>query len=380
MSDNDIDEESHEEIMKRLYFDPIKGYLSINKFYHRLRDEGYNIPIREVKAFLNNLPAYVDTERPPKPKVFNTIWADAPGDNYQMDTMILNKYKYHGWQYALIVVDVHSRFMGYYPLKTKTAKEYTEAFEHIIETQMGNKWPKNLTLDNEYDTQIFKNLCEEHNIVLWFSEPGQPYKNAIVERLIRTLRQILSRWRAGETEEGVDWPNALMKIRINYNKTYHNTIKQRPIDVWKGREQNKQIIRWIPNKLSIGDYVRVLIRDTKATFSKADDLRWSKDVYQIAGPDGARWKLKAREGGPKPPRGIYMEYELKLVTELPQRTKGGQLQAAQKDNARVAARLRKEDIGDVKEDDGGRPIFTQLVIEEPRRRKPVERYKPYTKK
>jgi len=194
--------------------------------------------------------------------------------------------------------------------------------------------------------------------------------------LIRTLRQMLGRWRAADPEGGADWPSVLDDFRKNYNRTQHSTIKQRPIDVWKGKAKNLQKVVWIANKLSIGDYVRVLLRNEKSAFSKADDLKWSTDVYQILEPDGSRWKLKAKDNGPEPPDGSYMEYELLLVDPQSFERTGGHFRAPAKANAAVARRLKKEDIGEVSEDIGGRPIFSQLIVSAPRNRRPVQRYSP----
>jgi len=214
-----------------------------------------------------------------------------------------------------------------------------------------------------------------------FSQVGQPYKNAIVERVIRTMRSLIGRWREGAPQGGANWPIALPELVYNYNHTYHTTIKGRPQDIWNQQEPNKQKITWVPNKLKVGDKVRYLMRDvTSALNNKVDTLRWSEDIYTIAGQVSSRWMLseKCVDGKTQnpSPNARYMEYELKLVSsnEEPTAPQRHALPKAQRANAAARRRLVREDIGEVNEDVGGRPVFTQLVLRGQRERAPTNRY------
>jgi hypothetical protein len=46
-------------------------------------------------------------------------------------------------------------------------------------------WPRTLSCDNEYKAQQFIEATEKHGTQIRYSQPDQPNKNAVVERVIR---------------------------------------------------------------------------------------------------------------------------------------------------------------------------------------------------
>lgn len=376
---------STEDLLERYYYDNKGGFQSLDKFYKSLRSRGVQIPRKTVQAWLQRLPATAEAARPQKPSAFSSVWADYSSENYQMDTMFLLDREYAGYQYVLLLIDVHSRYLAALPLKDKTAAGYARAIQEMIKDQMDGLYPKRLNCDREYNVGLIKKLMENHNVTMVLSDVGQPYKNAIVERVIRTLRTLLARWTLSDPEGGVDWPSALPELIYNYNHTYHNTLKHTPAEVWEGKEENDQKINWIGKKLKIGDNVRHLLRAVKNnTFSKVDDLLWSKEVYQITEAVGARWRLSetSLDGRVNPkPEAKYMEYELRkaVENEYPRKPSSHILREAQKENAAVKRRLDKEQLGETKVDIGGRPYISReetLPLLQLRVSRPPKRYSP----
>jgi hypothetical protein len=368
-------EKDYEDILIKYYFSDNTGYLAADKFYKKLKDLGEDVPLRVIKEWLARQPSAQDTAPRKKPVAFNSVVADYVGQTYQMDIMYMRNYQYAGYEYILLLIDVHSRYWGWAPLKTKYAEEYTGAFRDIIKNQMDNIWPEILSCDREFVGGRFKRLLDKKDIDQKLSERGQPYKNAIVERLVRSIRNILGRWRAGDPNGGADWVTAMAGIRQNLVNTQHRTIKQKPIEVWYGDKPNNQTIYWVSNKLGVGDHVRVLIRDVDKKFTKADDLKWGIGVYRLVEQIGARWKLGSiPDSGLVPPKGLYMEYELKKVEwDTRPRPNNRIISSAQTANAAVTRRLVREDLGAVSHDVGGRPTL-QLTITEPRVRRQTDRF------
>jgi len=162
---NNMEEQATEginDILKRYYFNNKQGFQSLEKFYRTLRQEGVKVTKKQVQQWLKTQPAYEETTRPRKPAVFNTIWADFPGQNYQMDTMFMTNYVYAGFKYILLVIDVHSRYLGAFPMKDKKTANYVRAFREIIEDQFDGIWPKSLNCDNEYNTNTFRGFLDEN--------------------------------------------------------------------------------------------------------------------------------------------------------------------------------------------------------------------------
>jgi hypothetical protein len=55
---------------------------------------------------------------------------------------------------------------------------------------MGEKkiqYPENINCDRQFDVPAFTNFFTEKGTKLYFSEPEQPHKNAIIERFWTTL-------------------------------------------------------------------------------------------------------------------------------------------------------------------------------------------------
>ena len=162
---NNMEEQATEginDILKRYYFNNKQGFQSLEKFYRTLRQEGVKVTKKQVQQWLKTQPAYEETTRPRKPAVFNTIWADFPGQNYQMDTMFMTNYVYAGFKYILLVIDVHSRYLGAFSMKDKKTANYVRAFREIIEDQFDGIWPKSLNCDNEYNTNTFRGFLDEN--------------------------------------------------------------------------------------------------------------------------------------------------------------------------------------------------------------------------
>lgn len=274
---------SDEERMKELWYQPSYGFLSAEKFHKRLKDGGYDIPFKKVKAFVSDQSAAQIAWTPKKPKVYNSVVAPYAGANYQMDTMFMTKYTtVNNYSYILVVVDVHSRKMGAAAMKNKS--DYTEAFPVIVQnyfTKEGNEvWPASLSCDREYINEEFKQMMEDRGVNIWYSQPDQPNKNAIVERIIRTMRVWFKRW----FHESVDgnWVAVLPEFIENYNNLFHSTIKANPSDVWDGVATNNQQQKWVPAQREVGDRVRLVLRKhAKNPFAKSGDRKVSRNIYTI---------------------------------------------------------------------------------------------------
>ena len=82
-----------------------------------------------------------------------------------------------------------------------------------------------------------------------------------------------------------NYKNYIDKITFSYNRTFHRSIKTKPILV--NKENEKKIFKQLYGDLDlvvkfffkIGDYVRTL--KEKNIFSKGYEENWSKDIFII---------------------------------------------------------------------------------------------------
>jgi hypothetical protein len=327
--------------LNQLYYDPKTGFTGLVKLYKIAKARDPAITLSDVKAFLGRQYTFQINRQDMRPKFYRTILAKAPKDNYQMDIMVYSRYPDGAYKYMLNVVDVHSRYAMSVPLKArKVGQEPIEALnvddiaggdEKVIDAidkvfkKMGI--PKNVNSDQEFSRPLaVQRYFADKNVTHHISETDEINKQAIVERFNRTLALLLKRWRDGTGRK--DWHNVLDDLVDNYNKSYHRTLKGRPIDVWNGNAENKQTpIYMFEAEIEVGDLVRLkLIKDI---FSKGDSTKYSEEVYVVVE------KKDAVENGRKlkkfriknvdtnrvltKPREYWKDYELKKVDSIVER-------------------------------------------------------------
>lgn len=302
----EVSENKQKEVMdalREIYYNPVTGFQSSSKLYQRLKNSKNPIPYSVVKSFVKGQLSNQILSQPPKPSVYNTINATAPGSNYQLDIMVYDRYTYHSYKYILVVIDVYSRFATCVALTNRKMDTIINAVKKCFKTLA--KMPENLNCDGEFNKKEFNSFMDKEGIKVWYSEPYEINKNAIVERFNRTLALLLQRWRIGSGS--YDWPKVLQELVDNYNQTYHSTIKATPLEVWEGKKINMQKKVFIRPMFQPGNMVR--IKRIKSVFDKGDVLSYSKEVYMVREVKGNRVYLKDVEKWYKP-------YELILVNAI----------------------------------------------------------------
>lgn len=184
-------------------------------------------------------------------------------------------------KYFLILMDLHSRYVWIFPMKTKTSNIVLNNFKKLKD-QVGNF--QNLWTDRggEYVNKSFIKWCQENNINLYHT--GGENKSVFVERFIRTLRGMISTYLIeNNTERYID---KLNEIVFNYNNKKHRMIKNTPSNVYNGDrsvEVYDKPISNIKQKFKVNDYVR--ISRIKRTFEKGFTPNWSEEVFKIIAVD-----------------------------------------------------------------------------------------------
>lgn len=259
--------------LKKLLLKPEYSLLSKEKLKKKLIENNKTIQNNIIDEFLDKLEINQLTKIKKK-KSFNSITANYPGDCYQIDIIIYNKYEIHQYKYILVIIDVYSRFAMVKPLTNRTN---TNINKNIISIFNTNGWPYRIQSDNEFATKTFIDLMSKENVKMNFSNPYEINKNAIVERFNRTLRDLLRKYRI--IYKNYNWPKYIDNVVNIYNQTYHKTIKNNPYNIFKNFDFNKQQIIQNPVNFKINDMVRIV--KFKKLFQKADEITNSKEVYKV---------------------------------------------------------------------------------------------------
>ena len=197
-----------------------------------------------------------------------------------------------GFGWLLVCVDVYSRYVMAVALKRKTVGEIVRGYKEITGA-MGTPKHLNTDLESGVKSRQFQALLKRDKTMHWAVNPEKKNNNFIIERLNRTIREILRKVRrAYKTNR---WTDVIDAIVYNINHTYHRSIKATPSEVWEGRVQPKVTVTRAKSDLEVGDRVRVLKPHTK--FAKRSNKKvWTKNVYVVQGHKARRYKV-VKHGG-----------------------------------------------------------------------------------
>lgn len=209
----------------------------------------------------------------------------APFINYQWDVDTANVKSFtkdnDGYAYILLAIDVFSRFIRTFPLKTTQAKETAAALNSLFGE--GAK-PKKLRTDKgvEYRNKVVDRLLKEEGVEHFVTQ--NELKSSFSERAIKNVKSKISRYMTRHQTH--HWIDVLDSITQSYNETYHRSIKMAPRAVTK-KDQSRL---W---KLQYGSRSKYVPQTrTRYSFKKGDIVRISHLRQPFAREYDERWTLE----------------------------------------------------------------------------------------
>jgi hypothetical protein len=202
-----------------------------------------------------------------RPKEYRSIIAYNPRGIYQVDIMYLSplwnrifntifKQQYQIVDYALVCVDVYSRYVKAVGLYSFDKKQISDGMYYIIH-QMGR--PQIISGDNQVINALYQKVGGQNvidprfeGIRTYATAPRETNKNAIVERMIRTIKdmilKILQRYDPVDIYKyyrsrghNYTMTNTILFLACHFiNNRVNRTIKNKPDDVFNLREHNEQ--------------------------------------------------------------------------------------------------------------------------------------------
>ena len=164
-----------------------------------------------------------------------------PNDIHRADILYLphDRYEKKVYKYALNIVDVASRYKGFYQLTTENSKEVAQAFQWIYENTP-LIYPKTLIIDDgkEFYGDTMK-LMEKHDVMIQRGDPSQHRSQGIVERFNnRTLVDRLFSYQYHKeledpSKSNREWVSRLQNVVIALNNEKTRLIGMKPADAIK---------------------------------------------------------------------------------------------------------------------------------------------------
>ena len=211
-----------------------------------------------------------------------------------------------------------SKYAWVEPVKSKTGKDVTTAFEKILK-RSDRRQPLKLQTDDGKDfyNKTFQALMKRKGIH-HFSTSGDT-KASVVERLNRTLKKRLYRYFT--VKNTLSYLPVLKELVTGYNRSYHRSIKMAPEKVtmtnegrvWKTLYGKLLTGRRKKAPLKVGDRVR--LNKKYRVFKKSYLPGWTEEVFLVARvTPGVVPTYKINEWDGTPLTGTFYGEDLQKVT------------------------------------------------------------------
>jgi len=268
-----------------------KQFVRQDALLKALKNEGFKISKKLLTEKLKGNEDTLELTRAKKLTTddFRPVVASNVGSNLQFDFMYLPNYKRNrNFRYALLGIDIFSRKAWIRPSKTREnpGKQIVKMLEEDVKLEVSN-----INCDQEFNTKVMNDYADHNKIKMWYSTRDQVNKNANVERLVRTFRNILLRYERTNKERYID--NLEKIIEDNYNDVKHSSIKQTPNDVFNGDVNPKRkLFRNFPTSdIKEGDIVKM--KEEEGQFTKRSSTgKFSVQNYLVVEGNGYTYKLR----------------------------------------------------------------------------------------
>ena len=83
--------------IKNYFYDVNTGFVSSNKLYKKMIEDGYEVTRKQIKEFYDNQEIILKTKTQPLKvdRVYNSIVASQYGSNYQIYIVVYDRFEYH---------------------------------------------------------------------------------------------------------------------------------------------------------------------------------------------------------------------------------------------------------------------------------------------
>ena len=321
--------------LSKIYYSP-GGYWKGYSAFSKLADAA-GVSENEAKEWLKKQALWQIYLPSPRyiPRPHWTV--DKPNEIHLADLLFLphDTMRRKTFKYALVVIDVASRYKDAEPLTSKESSEVAKSFEKIYSRKL--KWPERIIIDpgKEFMGRV-TSLMKRHNVIIQRSEAGNHRAQAFVERANRTLSERLFSFQYGkemssdDNERSREWVERLPAVLKSMNNEVTRLTGKEPQEVLKLKDISINASKYKYNRPVGFDEVRLSpFAKLRYLFApgeyeggerrRATDPVWSLEIFELShskvSPDQP--VMYYLSGGPKT---SFVREELQVVpedTELP---------------------------------------------------------------
>jgi hypothetical protein len=274
--------------LRYAYFHPNSpaAFSSVPAVYHEAKKHFKSIKVKDVKEWLHKQNTYTLHKQVKRHHIQrNRVIAAGYDSDWQADLCNMQTVAKHngGVSHILTCIDVLSKYGWAVPVKTKSATDVAKAFAKIV--KKGRKpWRLFTDRGTEFTGKPFQEFLQYMDIHHLTSK-NKDTKASVCERYNRTLKSRL--WKYFTQQQSFHWLKMLPSIVAAINKSYHRSIKRRPVDVTPSNQNEVWQTLYgerpktpITFHFKTGDAVR--IARSKHVFEKGYVANFSRDVYTVA--------------------------------------------------------------------------------------------------
>lgn len=266
-----------------------------NKLYKESLRKKIDVNRTDVKNFLRSQSSYTKHLIQPNKFPRRYFMVSRAGKTICFDIAYLIDYSLsnNGFKYLLVGVDMFSRYLNVFPLKSLKASEISENLNLFFKNNIFSYEKIFTDLGSEFIAKQSRAVYKKYNI-LHYSTENREIKASLVEIVIRTLKQKIGKYITHfNTERYID---VLPEIINTYNHTDHRgLLYHKPIDIHLMLNQDdihifamkvyKRKFKHTPLTkvlLQTGTVVRLKhTRSSQHVFRKAYHVRNTEELFKI---------------------------------------------------------------------------------------------------
>lgn len=313
------------DVLKKIYYNPasVGSYSSVSNLFREARKIDPNVKLDDVKDFLNSQITYSLHKRVVRKFHRNKIVVSNINEYCYMDLIDFIQYKNenNGYSYILCAIDGFTRFAMCTALKNKQATSIRDAIAVMFPIEQ----PSNIMTDNGGEFHgVVRDWCRQNEVNL-ITVKDEVIKCSMVERLIRTLKAKIGKIFTSRGNH--KWIDVLSDITSAYNRSYHSSIKMKPIDVtYQHRKQLLKTLYGVENVLDLLPTVEhpklkqnqpVRLVKPRSVFEKSYLPRHTEEIFHITGTATKhnRPMYTVEDKKKDPITGKFYKNELNIVRE-----------------------------------------------------------------